>query len=246
MAQQRLVAIVEARMGSSRLPGKVMHLLGGRPALQVMGERIRHAHSVADVIVATSDGPLDDILAAACNDWGMKVFRGSELDVLGRLNGAADRFGGEYIIKVTGDCPVIDPDLIDEVVGEALKFEADLTSNGAVRTYPDGMDCAVIKTSALNASAAQAVDPKEREHSTLFLRRRTHEFVVKNVLAPTELTWPDLRLTLDTPEDYRLLRKLFEDFGGDPPLACMELIKWAELNPFVPARVREAPSTETS
>jgi spore coat polysaccharide biosynthesis protein SpsF len=218
------VAVVQARMSSTRLPGKVLADLGGRPVLDWVVSRLRASRELAGVVVATSDEPEDDAVAEAAQ---ARVFRGPLADVLARyaitareLESAlaARELGFEGLVRVTADCPLIDPAVVDEVVAEWRRGDADYVANVIEpRTYPVGMDTEVVSAAALLAADAEATDPYDREHVTPFVRSRPERFPQRAVtLDPPR---PDVRLTLDTPEDLEHLRAVVAATGPDASLA---------------------------
>ncbi len=199
------LAVVQARMGSTRLPGKVLADLGGRPVLQLMLERLRRAH-LDHLVVATSDGAGDDPVAALAESMGLPVVRGSETDVLGRFLLAVDRFPADDVVRLTADCPLIDPVVVDSAIGLHRRTGADYTSNTLERTFPDGLDVEVVRAVALRQAAADAVDPGEREHVTPFLQHHPERFTFASLETVEQLAHE--RWTLDTPEDLDRLRAI--------------------------------------
>lgn len=204
-----ILAILQARMSSTRLPGKVLRPLAGEPMIGRQVERLRRAQRLDRMVVATSVGPEDDPLAAYCEGLGLDVFRGPLDDVLGRFAGAIDAFGpAEAVVRLTADCPLADPGVVDEVVRTHLESGADYTSNVLpARTFPKGLDVEVARTQALLAAAAEAADPYEREHVTPFLYRRPERFKIASVeRSPSQA---DLWWTVDTPEDYAFVSDIY-------------------------------------
>ncbi len=216
------VAVVQARMSSTRLPGKVLADLGGRPVLEWVVSRLRDSRELAGVVVATSDEPGDDPVAEAAP---ARVVRGPLADVLGRYAIAARDLGFEGLVRVTADCPLIDPAVVDEVVAAWRAGEADYVANVIEpRTYPVGMDTEVVSADALLAADAEATEPYDREHVTPFVRSRPERFPQRAVtLDPPR---PDVRLTLDTAEDLERLRAVVGATGPDASLA--ELVAAAD------------------
>ena len=212
------VAVVQARMSSTRLPGKVLADLGGRPVLEWVVSRLRDSAELADVAVATSGDPGDDPVADAAQELGARVVRGPLDDVLGRYAIAARGLGAEGLVRITADCPLIDPAVVDEVVAEWRAGDADYVANVIEpRTYPGGMDTEVVSTEALLAADAEATDGYEREHVTPFVRSRPERFSQQAVtLDPPQA---DVRLTLDTPEDLERLRAVVARTGLKASLA---------------------------
>lgn len=215
------VAVVQARMSSTRLPGKVLADLGGRPVLEWVVSRLRDSRELADVTVATSADSGDDAVADAAAALGAQVVRGPLDDVLGRYAIAARSLDSGGVVRITADCPLIDPAVVDEVVSEWRAGDADYVANVIEpRTYPVGMDTEVVTAAALLAADAEATDAYDREHVTPFVRSRPERFPQRAVtLDPPR---PDVRLTLDTPDDLEHLRAVVAQTG--PKASLAELI----------------------
>src|SRR5205823_13375067 len=167
--------VVQARMGSTRLPGKVLADLGGRPMLQFMLERLRRL-PVSELVVATSTEPGDDAVAALGATLGVRVVRGPEHDVLARFEQALEAHPAEHVVRLTGDCPLADPEVIVATLELHHERHADYTSNVIPRTFPKGLDVEVARAEALRVAAAEAEDPAEREHVMPFLYRHPERF----------------------------------------------------------------------
>ncbi len=195
------VVVLQARMGSTRLPGKVLRDLAGRPMLVLMLERLGPlvGHGVDELVVATSDGPGDDAIAAASRRAGVSVVRGPEADVLARFDQALADHPADTVVRLTADCPLIDPALVGQALDLHRRREAAYTSNTLIRTYPDGLDVEVIEAAALGAAAVEATDPVEREHVTPFVYRRPGRFQLAALRNPDPLG--DERWTVDTADD---------------------------------------------
>lgn len=207
----RVVAIIQARMTSSRLPGKVLMDICGRPALQRMLERVLRARRIDQVVVATTVNATDDPVVELCDSLAVKTFRGDEQNVLGRFLAAADENGAESVVRLTADCPMIDPELIDEIVTAYEVGEADYVSNCNVRTYPDGLDVEVFTMDALREADRSVEQPFPREHVTPYIRGShpqygAGDFHREQVTFMTDLG--HLRWTLDTAEDMERIRAL--------------------------------------
>ena len=199
------LAVVQARMGSTRLPGKVLADLGGRPVLGLMIDRLARAH-VDRVVVATSDGPADDAIARLATSRGVAVVRGPESDVLERFLLALDHHPADDVVRLTADCPLIDPVIVDSAIGMHRRCGADYTSNSLERTFPDGLDVEVVRAAALRAAAAEATARDEREHVTPFLHRHPERFRLASL--ETDEWLGHERWTLDTPADLARLREI--------------------------------------
>lgn len=206
-------ALLQARTGSSRLPGKVLMPLLGEPMLARQIERILRANLVDELVIATSDKPGDDPVAELGVALGVQVHRGSEADVLERMAGAGE--GAEHVIRLTGDCPLTDPALIDLVVARHLKEGADITSNAIERSYPDGLDVEVIRGACFQEARQEATDDYEREHVTPFLYRRAERYRHVPVVGAEDLA--QLRWTVDHAEDLEVVRRVFARLYPDDP-----------------------------
>ncbi len=204
-----VVAIVQARMGSTRLPGKSGADLGGRPVVERVLERVARTSAIDEVMVATTDLAGDDDLAGLVAALGYRVFRGSSDDVLSRYQGAAAAADAEVVVRITSDCPFVDPDVVDAVVGALDGGRFDYATNTLVRTYPLGLDAEAFTRDALETAHREAVAPHEREHVTPFIYQHPERFRLTNVVAPDWATRPDWRLTVDTSEDLEFARALY-------------------------------------
>lgn len=200
------VAIIQARMGSSRLPGKVLLSLGNKPMLKQVVERVRLAKTLDDVIVATTISKPDQQLVDFCAAQKIPCVKGSELDVLDRYYEAALNTKPGVIVRITSDCPFIDPDVIDLAVEELLASGSDYVSNAFVRTYPRGLDCEAFTFHALERAWKEAKKEYERVHVTPFFYQNPDLFRIKAVCDAEDNQ--NLRLTVDTPEDFEFAQKL--------------------------------------
>ncbi len=209
-------AIVQARMGSTRLPGKVMMMLGGHTVLDHVLCRCLAIAAADTVVCATTDRLADDAVAAEAERLGVAVFRGDEGDVLGRYLGAARQAGAAEVLRVTADCPLIDPEVCGAVIALRRERNADYAANNMPPTWPHGLDCEAFTTAALERADDEASAPSDREHVTPWLRRA--QGLRRSNLPIPGAPRPDYRWTLDTPEDYEGLARLFErlDNRGAP------------------------------
>ena len=219
-------AIIQARMGSTRLPGKVLADIGGKPLLAYVVGRAARARRVDALVVATSRSSADDAIAAWCDREQVRCFRGSEHDVLDRYHEAAEAFGFDVIVRLTADCPLLDAAVVDHVVDEYHSGEWDYVSNTLTPTYPDGLDTEVVRREALHRAWRDAVLPSEREHVMPYIWKRPDLFRLKNVTRAPDLS--HLRWTVDTPEDLLFVRGVYEhfqfalDFDTDAVLSLIE------------------------
>lgn len=235
---KKVNAIVEARMGSTRLPGKTLLPIAGQPAIKMLIERLRMSERIDTIILATTVNPEDDAIEQFCSKNQVVCFRGSSDDVLGRVYTAAKLHGTEVVVEVTGDCPLLDPWLIDECIDIFLKSDFDYLSNFLVQSYPPGIDVQIFTYGALERMHLMARDPKFREHVTLYILKHPEEFKMHNISAPPELYYPDWHLELDEPKDYELIKKIYEalypDNSSFTTLAIIALLKahpeWLEIN----------------
>lgn len=212
-----VLAILQARMSSTRLPGKVMADLAGAPMILRQIERLNRAPGLRRIVVATSDQPSDDPLAQAMEAAGVPVFRGSLDDVLGRFIGAIDAFGpAEIAARLTADCPLADPGVIEATLALREATGADYAANaGERRTFPKGLDVEVFRVAALRAAAAEARDPYDREHVTPFLYRRPERFAL--AFHHQAVDEGELRWTVDRPDDLAFVRAVYEAlYPADP------------------------------
>jgi spore coat polysaccharide biosynthesis protein SpsF len=202
----KTVAIVQARMGSSRLPGKVLVDLDGQSMLGRVVERVARSRRIDDIVIATSTAMIDDAVAREAHRVQAHVHRGSEHDVLHRYLGAALAYEADVIVRMTADCPLLDPSVIDQVI-DALG-PCDYVSNTHVRSFPRGLDVEVLHRDTLERIGRLGTSPAAREHVTAFVMERPELFVTRQVVAPVDDS--DLRWTVDTPDDLALVRALYE------------------------------------
>jgi spore coat polysaccharide biosynthesis protein SpsF len=232
----RIGAIVQARMGSSRLPGKVLHRVMGRPLLGYLLDRLRLSRRLATLVVATSTLEQDRPIRAFAEAEGIAVFTGSEDDVLDRYYRAAEHYEIDPIVRITVDCPLMDPKVVDLVIERFLGGDAHYVSNTAPlpATYPDGMDVEVFSFAVLQQAWREAVKPSEREHVTFFLWQQPERFKVSRVDHAPD--WSEYRLTVDYPEDVPLVETVLKEFlPRDPGFGLAEIIRYLEVNPAIKA-----------
>jgi spore coat polysaccharide biosynthesis protein SpsF len=202
-----ILTILQARMSSTRLPGKVMKPILGQPMMARQIERLRRARHLGALVVATSVGAEDTVVAAEAARLGALVHRGALLDVLGRYAGALAEHGpAEHVVRVTADCPLTDWTVFDQVVELHLTSGADYTSNTVDRSYPKGLE--IVRAELLARAAAEAVDPYEREHVTPFFYHRPDQFALRQLVQTPRLD--KLRWTVDTPDDLTFTTRVYE------------------------------------
>jgi spore coat polysaccharide biosynthesis protein SpsF (cytidylyltransferase family) len=202
------IAIVQARTSSSRLRGKVLIPILGEPMLIRHIERLRCCKEIDLIRVATSSDPSDDALAAVCDAHNVSCFRGSLDDVLDRFVQAARPYRPDVVVRLTGDCPLADPTLIDDVIRYFRAGDYDYVCNFAPPTFPDGLDVEVVRFTCLEQAAQEAVLPSHREHVTPFLRAHPERYRLGNLARPVDLS--HLRWTVDEPEDFEFVRRVYE------------------------------------
>jgi spore coat polysaccharide biosynthesis protein SpsF len=231
----RTVAIIQARMTSTRLPGKVLKEICGKPMLARQIERAARARLVDFVAVATSEDASDDPIAALCAVFGIPSYRGSLADVLGRFQGASERLGpADHIVRLTGDCPLTDPAIVDACVAAHIANGADYTANGVDRTYPDGLDVEVMTASALARAAREAKDPFQREHVTPYIYRNPEIFSLDALRYPRDLS--GLRWTVDTAADFAFVERIFAELlPRDPFFGWRDVLALVEARPEIAA-----------
>ncbi|MCU0701920.1 MAG: glycosyltransferase family protein [Myxococcaceae bacterium] len=211
---KRVVAVIQARLKSTRLPAKVLLDLGGVTALERCVRRVRRFRNVAEVVIATSDTPGDEIIERVGERLGLRVVRGSETDVLSRYVLAAERTDAEVVVRVTSDCPLIDPDVSSLVIERFLEDpRADYASNVMERRLPRGLDTEVFSAMALLRANRNATELTEREHVTAHIYRRPEVFRCLSVVGHIGEDHSRHRWTLDTVEDYRFLHAVFSRLG---------------------------------
>lgn len=197
--------VVQARMGSTRLPGKVLKDVAGRPMLSYQMERLRRVKRAERIVVATTDQPADDAVERFCQKEKIACVRGSEHDVLARYHLAIERFPADVVVRITADCPLIDPAIVDEAIAA---YEPDYVSNMLETTYPYGMAVEVFSAQALREVHREAKDPAEREHVTPFIYRHPERYRLRSLTMAPNLSHH--RWTVDTPEDFELVSRLLK------------------------------------
>jgi len=230
-------------MGSTRLPGKVMADLAGQPMLVRHVNRVRRARSLQEVLVATTERSEDYPIVQLCHQHGWKVCRGSENDLLDRYYRAAILFGAEAVVRVTSDCPLIDPEVIDAVVDGFLEGQPEVqyaSNTLSARSFPRGLDVEVIRFDALERAWREDSDPRWREHVTPYIYRNPGKFGLRSIAG--EVDYSHFRWTVDTPEDLQFVRTIYGYFGHDrftwqEVLSVLEKNpEWVEINRKVPQK----------
>jgi len=224
MKKQRVVALIECRMTSSRLPGKVMLKSCGKTMLEHIVERLGRVKRIDEIVFATTDNSTDDCIEKLADTIGIGCYRGSEADVLGRVLLAAKRYQADVIVEVTGDCPLIDSELTAQTLDFYFKNDCDYASNDNPQTYPLGTNIEVFSTEMLEIANREGVTEPDREHVSWYFVRNPDRFKCISLHAKDKLHWPDLRLTLDEKEDFILINNLFEHFYSESAEFSLEMI----------------------
>lgn len=236
---RKVVATIEARMTSSRLPGKVLMPACGKSMLELMLERVARTDFVDEIVVAMTTNNADQPIADLCARLGVQAYRGSEDDVMGRVLSAARSVEADVIVELTGDCPLIDPSIASQVVEFFLIHDFDYVSNNHLRwggsltyeSYPVGMDTEVFTVDTLARSESETQEPLDREHVSLHIIR-SKQFTQAIVPAPSDLRWPELGLTLDEQDDYELIRQIFEAlYPKDLAFGLRDILAYLRANP---------------
>lgn len=225
-----IIVIIQARMTSSRLPGKVLKPILGKPMLAYLLERVSRCQTMTQVVVATSNQPEDDVIEMFCLDNNVDCFRGDLHDVLDRYYQAAIKYQADHVVRVTADCPLIDPTVMDEIIECHLLGQYDYTSNAIEPCYPDGLDVEVIKFDVLKQAWQKATMNSEREHVTQYILQNDGIYKIKSFLCPDDLS--HIRLTVDEPEDFMLINKIFEElYPSTPTFSYKDVLYFLEQNP---------------
>lgn len=203
----KTVIIVQARMTSSRLPGKILKEVLGKPLLEYQIERLRRIHSADEIVIATTVNETDQPVVDLCERLGVSYFRGSEEDVLARYYGAALQYGADIVVRSTADCPVIDPEISENTIRYFLEHQHEL-DYVRIEKYPRGLDTEVFSFKVLEESYNEAQEKPEREHVTPFLYRNPERYRIKYINSNIDLS--QYRWTVDTEEDYELIKRIIE------------------------------------
>ena len=229
---EKVVCTIEARMTSSRLPGKVLLPVLGQPMLHHLVKRLKAVPSIDAIVLATTVNATDDVLEAFARGEGIGCFRGSEDDVMARVIGAAASANADVVVEITADCPIIDPQIVEQLIRMFKVHDAAYVSNGHILTHPDGYGAQVFRLDTLKRSAAMTDDPLDHEHVTLHIRSHPELFSHVHLMAEPEVHWPELGLTLDEQADYELLKLVIEHFGEANPLfGCRDAVRLVRANP---------------
>lgn len=230
-----VVAIIQARMGSTRLPGKVLLDIDGISMLERVVDRVRRAQTINEVVVATTLDKEDDQVAHLCERNDFQFVRGPNEDVLKRYVQAAKQFGADVVVRITADCPLMDPDVIDKTVANFLEHisEVDFGSNRGAgeirRTYPIGMDVEVFSLEALERAGAEAHEAYQREHVTPYLYEQPGRFRTGTIDSGGD--FGQLRWTVDTTEDLEFVRQIYQRLGGSGTFGMVDILEILKREP---------------
>lgn len=216
-------------MTSSRLPGKVILPVVGKPLMTHLVERLKRS-SVDEIVIATTERPTDDVLEKLAGELGVGCFRGSEDDVLGRVLGAAQSVNADLIVEITGDCPLLDPAVVDRVLNTFKSNQVDYVSNTLKRTFPRGLDVQVFPTAVLAEVERLTQDPVDHEHVSLYIYEHPERYRLLNIESGLpERCW-DWRLTVDTDEDFALIKAIYEHlYPGKPDFGLDDMVRLLDV-----------------
>lgn len=226
---KNVIVIIQARMGSERLPGKVLKKIGDASLLEIIINRVKRSKFVNKIIVATTLNTEDDAIIELCNKIGSEVYRGSENDVFSRYLQVSEIFNCDVIVRVTGDNPLTDPDLMDQMINEHLKSGNDYTYS---KNAPLGLACEVISRKALEIIGAEYLTNSEKEHVTLFIKNHPKDFKIRNF--KYNLNYPiNYRFTVDTPQDLSFIKEIYAGLKDLIYLKNKDLFLFLEDNPEI-------------
>jgi len=228
---KKILGIIQARMGSTRLPGKMMKIIEGKPLIWHVVSRVKEANTINQIVIATTEKKDDKILLKKAEEYGIEGFVGSENDVLDRFFKAAKKYNGDIIVRLTGDCPLLDPRVIDKVIKIYLDNGYDYVSNVLKPTYPDGLDVEVFSFNTLEKVWKEAELTSDREHVTTYIRNtRPDKFKTKNVENDKDLS--NLRWTVDQEKDLKFVRKIYSNLSDKKfPFYMEDILKLLNKNP---------------
>ena len=229
----RTVGVIQARVGSTRLPAKVLAEVGGATMLERVVSRAGRAATLDEVVVAIPDGVTDDCLVEVCARIGVTAVRGSEDDVLDRYLAAASTTSADVVVRITSDCPLVDSQVVDEVVRTFHGHRPDYAANTLRRCWPRGLDVEAVDRGALETAGREAREPYERVHVTPYLYRHPERFRLLPVVGPFQ--YGDLRWTVDTADDLAMVREIYAAFGNDDSFGWREVLDLLSRRPEIAA-----------
>lgn len=234
-----VTAIIQARMGSSRLPGKILKEVNGKSLLLHQINRLRLCKEIDQIVIATTTEKIDHQIVTFCEKNNVLFYRGSEQDVLDRYYRAWEQYGGDTVVRLTSDCPLIDPETVDEILTFFKANQFDYVSNTIDRTYPRGLDTEVFTREVLETIHEKAYLERDREHVTAYIYTNPNQFNIGSFIGKED--YSKYRWTVDTEEDFQLIKNIFEAFTGkEEQLILSNIVKvmeenseWIHLNDFI-------------
>lgn len=227
-------AIIEARMTSTRLPGKILLPVLKKPLLSHLVERLHRSRHIDQIIIATTTNGTDDVVEELASGLNVGCYRGSEEDVLDRVLHAARHYGVDIIVEVTGDCPLIDPAVVDRIVAFYRENSFDYVSNTLRRSYPRGMDIQVFSTKILEQVSALTQDPVDHEHVSLYIYTHPERFSLHDVESGLPEKHRDHRLTVDTREDFEVIKSIYEGlYTSNPAFSLEDILDFLDKHPYI-------------
>ncbi|MCM8832209.1 MAG: glycosyltransferase family protein, partial [Candidatus Omnitrophica bacterium] len=211
---KRIIAVIQARMGSTRLKGKVLMDIEGKPLLWHVINRVQASEKITDIVIATSDNEKDNAIEIFSKQYCVNIFRGSEDDCLDRYYKTAKKFNADIVVRITADCPLICPEIIDKVIKEYLKGGYDYVTNTLFYTYPDGCDVEVFSFKALEKAYKESKDPIDREHVTPYIRN-SGKFKLKNVENEEPVDPKEYKWSVDRIEDLKFVKEVYKNLYKD-------------------------------
>lgn len=230
--QGKIVASIEARFGSTRLSGKIMKEIAGKPMLEFLVERVKRARMIDDIVIATAKSPDCDVVEELARHLGVLCFRGSEDDVLDRVLKAAQSAGADHVVELWGDNPLIDPRIIDKAVDYYRRTDADCVGTCLDHTYPVGQSVLVFSTRILEEIARITNDPVDRENVSNYIYEHPERYTILNLPCPAELHRQDIRLTVDEPADFKMVKTIAEQlYASNPAFSVRDVIRFIDEHP---------------
>lgn len=230
----KIVAIIQARMNSSRLPGKVLLEMLGKPVLHLMIERIQKAKNISKIVVATSNSKEDEKIASLCSKIGVGCFRGSEEDVLSRVALASKASQAELLVEFMADNPIPEPKLIDEFIDFFKAHDYDLVTNSLKTTFTPGLELCVLKPEIIYEADRLVLNPEEREHVFLYIMRHPEKYKIYNFPVSEDYNYPNIHMELDTEEDFQVIKNIYEHFyPHNKDFSSREAIFYLKDNPGI-------------
>lgn len=227
----KIVASIEARMRSTRLPGKVLKPIMNRPMLELIIERLKMSKMLNGIVIATTDHSSCDPIEELADKLEVDCFRGSEEDVIMRVYLAAKHAEADVLVVITGDMPVVDPTIIDQVVQAYFDNDVDYCANSLIQSYPRGLGIQVLDPELLNETSRLTDEPKYHEHATLYVREHPELYSHFNILSPYPQSISNLRMTVDTPEDFEFISKIYESlYPENPSFSLDDILNLIENN----------------